>query len=666
MLRKLFVTAVLFFAFLAHIFAAYKIEDFKVDLQRADRTAGASRLYSVDTLKKIARFYANDPEGQAAFKKMTHRVVRILNSGDFVKTGTYKDYIFKVSMVLPGMVYFLTGHKALGEFIHDKTMDVVNRPLAFWLHAERFPMRDGFPVATLQTGDMLSRLVTGLDLAAELFSAEEKENINKNLRDKGLVPCELFLKGKHQNNWLAVIAGGAFVTAKYIGDSKSEKEISVVIKRYLDKSFECDGSYGEGQQYLLYPVGRLVQAAAAMNEAQLKDCFGDSYLSKAGEYLPYAFFFFKFNGKAVRIQFRDGQQISGIDSVALYSIALMCRSGLARGFAEKLKLPMPLFKSGFALLANSVASMPEAISPDTLPLMRVFDNGECYIRDSWDGKGIVFGMLSGGKNKTGFSHDRPARNGIALGAYGEYLLVTPGHSSYRGNTYVENDTSTHGNNAVTIDGKNQLFPRKKSKLDSYGIPNAKVIVAKSYKDYDVIISDAAGCYASKPTYAYRAAVFVKKPGYMVIFDHIGGAKGKHDYASYWHFNNLDNKSTLKATGTNNWIFKRPKAILGIYARSNSKLNAEIKPGIMHLNYSYIPGGKGEGRPGTARTLKLFSPSLSLDWKTATVLFPEKNGDKYLSVKVSGDGRKVQVSIGNQHDSIEFKGGKIYVNSGVNQ
>lgn len=648
----------LFFCCLSAFPDVLKEQDLLINKAHADKAAESSVLYPPEQLKQTARFYADTETGKAAFEKLRKTVVDMVNDGDFKKGSTYGDYIFSVSLNSPGMLYFLTGNKEVGKFIHDRTIDLASRPIEFWLHAERFPISGTNPSATLQTGSMMSRVIPGIDLSSELFTSEEMLSIKKAIAEKGLIPCERFTKRKNINNWFAVISGGAFLAAKFTNNKKAEELMLDNIKKYLEDSIEEDGSYGEGPQYLLYPVQELLPAASAMSEEQKTYAFAKSPLGKSGEYLPYSSFFFNVEGKPARIQFRDGQQFVGQGASGLFVIGLLTKSSLVYDFAGRFDLLPPYQRPDYAILYNASATQSTKTSIESLPTFKFFNNGEIYIRSDWSGKGILFAMLSGTKNKTGFSHDRPARNGIALGAYGEYLLALPGHSSYRGKTYLKNDSTTHGNNAITIDGKNQLFPRQEDPLDQNGIPSAKIIFSSSSEKCDMIISDAAASYAEKPLLAIRAVAFVKNPGYFVIFDKIICEDKPHNYDSYWNFNNIDGLAKLDRKDDGEYLLQRPNANLSIFYKSDFPIKTETIQGIIHKKYIYSPEEADKLAPGTSKGLKVSSAQPQKEWNMATVLFPEKAASSKTPMQITGNGHELKIKLEGRSDKISFSGTKI--------
>lgn len=641
-----------------HLPAADSVADpFAIDLSHADRIAAGSRLYSEAELKRVARYYAETPEGQREFRSAVGRVREFIRLRDFPPHRNYREYIFSVNMQDPGLVYFLTGNPELGRIIHDLALKLADMPPDFWLHASRFPQFAEHGRASLQTGGMLKRLVPGLDLAHDVFTPAERARLEAALREKGILPgfgyLELVESKNYIINWAAVIAGGVYLAARFNGDEAAAAKAAGHLRHFIDHGFEEDGSYGEGPQYYFYPVTEMLAAAAAMPGELRRELFRSGIMARSTEYPIYSQVFSRLNGQTIRIQFRDGQQFVSISSL-LYAIASLTGSPVMTAWGKMFGVPVRggVLHNHLLLQANP----PPEGGLDRLPLFRVFDNGEAYIRDGWEPDGLVFAMLSGGGNRTRYSHDRPNRNGVALAAYGEYLLVNPGHSSYRGKTYAEWDWATRGSNCITIDGRNQKFPRKIGSASEPGRPVAEYVAAQDGKRCSFLVSEARRCYMPKLKTALRAVVYVKDPGYFVIFDRIAGLR-PHRFDAYWHFNNLDGGARLESLGNSRWRLTRPAAGLSLWVGSDRPVTTRTAPGILHAFYSYLPGGAGESKPGSAFELVVSSPGPAARWDTATVLFPWKTGAEP-EFAVSGSGAEVTVNVAGNTGRFHLDGNRL--------
>ena len=644
--------------------SALSQKDLKIDLKHAYASAEGTRVYTPELLRKLADFCANDPAGQALFRRMAGGVVKQVNTNSFPRgNGNYTEEIFRVTFQATGLVYFLTGNPEVGKFIRDKALELADRPLNYWLHIERFPEMAKLGMGSLQTGGMLNRIIPGLDLANRCFTAEERARLDAAIKEKGIGPCLKFIEKKYRskdiNNWYAVIGDGVYLASKFVKDPKNTDRMAMHLKNYLDVCFEKDGSYGEGPQYFSYPAGVLRGAAAAMSPEERKAVFTQSAMGKSAEYIVYPQVFSSKDDFIWKIMLRDGQQKVNPGGTESYTLAFLTGNPYAVGFAEQHGFKVNPMTLDFTLLMLS-STLPKGEDPAKLPLLRCFDNGENYIRSGWGPDSTVFVLLSG-DTVVPFGHDRAARNGIAFAAHGEYLLVGPGHSSYRGKVHKDWNVTTRANNAITVDGRNQLFFHRVGSFGEVGKPHSEVVGEQSGKNCDMIVSEAAQCYKPKLSTALRAVVYVRDPGYFVVFDRIAGNK-PHRFDSYFHFNNFDGKAQFKAVGDNAWQLTRPRATMRIFAFGDGEMQSRISPSIFHSRYSYEPGGANEGKPGSSFELQLYPKEKIPAWNVATVFFPEKAGAG-AQFKCSGGPDAVTVELAGRTDRISLNGNRLTADIG---
>ncbi len=643
--------------------AAASAKEWKIDLQRADRLAEQSKLFEPEVLRKAARFYAEDPAGQKAFRSLAAAAARDAAAGDFRMGKNTKDYISALLFQRPAWIWFLTGDPEIGKFLHDKMLDIARRPMGFWMHESRFKFNPEHPIATLITGHLVHNFAMGLDLGRELFTPAEQRFLEETLRTKGLMPIRNFFKARSRarsiNNWYLVVGSGMLYTAKLLGDGAGVKEAVGHIRRYTSECIEDDGSYGEGVSYLTYPVSVLSQAVTIMTPEQRRDVLENSNLARSWEYLCYNAVLSRFENTYIRLMFRDGMQFGPPASAASWLLGIMYQEPAAIGFFRKFK-SRPNISLDLALF-EAALPLPEAGSVTGLPRLRAFNNGETYLRSGWEDDGAVFGLLSGGRNRTGFSHDRPARNGIMLAACGEYLVVSPGSSSYRSRTYSHWDTSTRANNCITLNGRNQLFPEAVADIGVKGIPEARVLVAETGRLCDFIVSDATGCYPKPVREALRAVVFVRDPGYFVVFDRFAAAPGS-EIASWFHFNNVDKKGKFTAVDRRRWRLERPKADLEVFFAAAQPFSSQINPGVMHREPTYRPDDPRINRPGTSFELGLTPDPTAGRLDGVIAFFPAPKGQS-LNAECDGDGRTLTVRLPGRTDRFTLDGGRLTADIG---
>ncbi|NJL30525.1 MAG: hypothetical protein HC898_02205 [Phycisphaerales bacterium] len=291
--------------------------------------------------------------------------------------------------------------------------------------------------------------------------------------------------------------------------------------------------------------------------------------------------------------------------------------------------------------------VPSPKSPEQmkLALLKVFDNGDCFIRSTWRDNGIVLGMRSGDGSRIEFSHQRPELSSIGMGAFGEYLIVSPGSASYRSPLHYQWDRTTRAANTITIDDQNQLFPGTgKSNWNTtdisgfwqQGQPKAEVVQCTAGNLADLIVNEAAHAYHVPMRNVRRSVLFVIDPGYFAIIDKMESAGSMHKYTWRLHLNNRDEKGIITAINQNHWHFSRPLANLDVYLFSDTKLETKTGKGYMHgTGRDYSPGGVHEGKLGSSIELEAFNQDQSGSVIYYSVLYPTQKGNSTPDIHFSG-------------------------------
>ncbi len=295
-----------------------------------------------------------------------------------------------------------------------------------------------------------------------------------------------------------------------------------------------------------------------------------------------------------------------------------------------------------------------------LPLIKAFENGDAFIRSSWKDNSTVLALHAGNGSRIKFSHQRAEMNSIGLGAFGEYLIVSPGSASYRSPLHYNWDFTTKAANTISIDDKNQKFPgtgeHRWSTVDTSkywvsGTPEAKIIDCRTGKLADILISEGARSYEPDMKHVLRTVIFVRNPGYFVIIDHMEAVSTEHKYTSNLHFNNRDGKGVLSKESEFQWNLKRPKANLKIAFGSDSPSQSEIYKGYMHgKGRDYSPGGEHEGALGSSIGLAIWNSVKSKTTTFITVLYPYKSGTSAPAIKIEESG----ITVGK--DNLNLKDG----------
>jgi hypothetical protein len=632
-----------------------RVEDFKIALERVDGLPAGHLYGDRAALLKLGRFYRDDPAGQAAWMSLAESAVKTLNRWDFSRKGFGSDrYIYNVPALDGwGLVYLFTGHPELGRFITDHLRQVAELPLDFWVHAELRGLNPERPLGMLETGGLCVAFASALSSIGPRLGAGERLAFERALREKGLTPCLNWLDKPWKNNFTAVIGTGAYAAARYLGDAAAAEKALSALAGFVGALIEADGSYGEGSGYFSYPISSLQPALLCMDAATRARVFDASGLRGAARWQVYPYFYqVDENGKLESALAHFGDNGSSLlpSASVLAALISLYQDPQAAWLLERFERPLSL--KDRLLLLSAPRETPKAVSPEEagLPLMRAFSNGDCFIKSSWKTNGITLALRSGGASRVEYSHQRAEKNSFVLGAFGEYLVVSPGSASYRSPLHYTWDAATRSANTVTVDGKNQLFPGKgtsawiKVDVKSFwveGRPTAEVVQMKTGEFADLLVSEAKLSYHVPLRHARRAVLFVREPGYFVIVDHLAAEEGDRRFDWRLHLNQRDGKARLEEIGAAAWRLTRPRATLDIHLWADLPISTGVEPGHMHgPNRDYSPGGENEGKPGSSIELAAWNAQNSRALTLLAVLLPRPAGAQTFAVRREGDSFRI--------------------------
>ena len=601
-------------------------------------------MASNEVLHKLYDFFRNDPSGKKEWEFLQDFTLRRINSWNIYQGSVFSRYIQSVHGVQQmAMVYIYTGNKLVSQFIREHLKKLSEMPLDFWVHAELRGLDPKLPCGTLETAAVNRALSVAVEAVKPDMTPEELAAIEKTWREYGLQTNANWIRTRiAPNNFTAVISSGTLWAAKYFGDKEAEATALYGLKYYLDNCFETDGSYQEGASYFTYPVTNLVNAALVMTPEQVQEYFGRSYLKDSMSWRLYGFLFDTEDDGApgvMRISYGDNpygnREMKAADVSSAFARSVY-KDPVAVWFREKFGSRENMESVLLHWNMGSPLVLPLSPVEAGLPLAKCFVCGDNYIRSTWDDNGIVFGIKTGDCNAhTGYYHQHAELNSIALGAYGEYLIVTAGSASYRSRLHYEYDVTTRAANTITIDGMNQKNPRKpaykKGKWDNrsfwcHGYPHAVVTKQESYDNGDFLIrSDAPDAYHIDMKEASRTVKYVADGGFFIIKDIMAPSDSlRHHYDYRLHIFNRDNKTVISEK--KNYVkVERGSADLYIYLFSDSSLSLQQLDGYLHhpIGRDYDADGPKQGKPGSA---------IELDWSTdadvldvTAVLYPVPAG-----------------------------------------
>lgn len=622
-----------------------------------DLYPGGLVMASNEILHRLYDFFGNDPSGKKEWKVLQDFTICRVSSWNIYQGSVFSRYIQSVHAVQQmAIVYMYTGNKLVSLFIREHLAKLAGMPLDFWVHAELRGLDPAFPCGTIETAALNRALCVALEAVKPDMSGDEISAIEKTWREFGLQTNINWLKTKMApNNFTAVISSGSLWAAKYFKDKEAEKTALSGLKYYLCNCFETDGSYTEGAGYFTYPVTNLVNAALVMSPEQIQEYFGNSYLKDSMTWRLYGYIFDEEKDGSpgvIRISFGDnpyGDRDIKEEDVSSAFARSVYKDGIAAWFRHKYNCRESL--ETILLHWNLGSPIVPETSPEEagLPLMKCFESGYNYIRSTWDDKGIVLGMKTGDCNAhTGYYHQHAELNSIALAAYGEYIIVTPGSASYRSRLHYEYDVTTMAANTITIDGMNQKNPRKPAYKEGQwdnraywyrGYPHAVVTRQETNKNGECFIcSDASDAYHLDMDEASRTIRFIKDGGFFVIKDKmIPADRAIHHYDYRLHLFNRDGATKIKGKA-NKIKVKRGAADLYIVLLSTAKLKLNTSDGYMHHpeGRDYDADGPKQGKPGSAIALDWSSDGTALD--ITAILYPVPAGSPAPRIKILKGGR----------------------------
>lgn len=612
-------------------------------------------------LHTLYEFYKNDSDGIESWQELQEQAVQVISSWDirgFVESGAAvlssfgsSRYIYTLSTLKNlSIVYVFTGNKLLSTFIRRHLAKIAGLPYEFWVHAELRGYNPKHPAGALETAGLNKMLCYTIPAVKKDMTDTEFETVETAWRQKGHMTAYNWLEHFSPNNWTAVIGCGLLHSATYFGDDMARKRALAGLKYYVDRTIEPDGSYSEGYGYFAYPIGELFNSALLMTSAEIRELFRDANLRESMIWRIYGHIFDVGEDGTpgyIRISYGDngyGNEASGEDKPSLLA-KYIYHDGIASWIREKYKSKNTFDGVLFAAKFNNAVVPPVSPSEAGLPNVRAFDSGDLFIRNGWADEAIVLGMKFGDLgSRVEYSHARPELHSIALAAFGEYFIVTPGSASYRSRIYNEYDICTRSSNVIAIDGMNQKSPRnpsfKEGRWDNRpvwvkGYPHANLTELKHLQDGGTIVrSEANDAYHIDMKEASRTIRFVSEGGFFIINDVMEPDDDeKHIYNYRLHFFNRDEKTVI--SGNSQMIkVQRPAADLYIAMNSNSKMELDRNDGYMHAPFGrdYDENGPRQGKLGSA---------IELDWKAktsrftvTTVLYPKRSGDKAPAINIS--------------------------------
>jgi len=526
---------------------------------------------------RLAELRKTSAVANGLFWALQNRVTRRASTPNLHDDTTSTDWWYHVAEYLSdaAMAYAFSRSQAVGSWLRSTTLAIARRPVDDWVGPEFRDHSGDQPRGHLETAHLGWGIALVLDLAGEVFSPSEKDEVSEALRDKGIALCLRWLEdAPGLSNWRCVLNAGVALPSAILGDEAALKKVREEYSRGLDL-FQPDGSYSESLQYGNY---------AAYAQMLIWET-----LSRKGEeppsFLPYArmprwqaasLLYRKplagGNGYPVArsVNFNDSAAIFRPSADLLLHIACRARhalpveAGLARWLFDTLYTPVinhgPHDLASFGLVNDfgflSLTLLPEAaapISPEEagLPLMAAFSCGDLIVRNEWKGK-TTLAIRGGSDPLHAPGHLHGDLNSFILVHNEERLLADPGHSCYR-NLIRGLDVSSRAHNTCTFSlGDRTLeqttaFRRRwnpqTGQTDDPIDRGARRLALERLDDVTVIGSDAAAAYG-EPLKTFRRYWFLCGEHVVFIVDRIESEEPIRTTWN-WMLNNRDQQLEVK-------------------------------------------------------------------------------------------------------------------------
>lgn len=602
-----------------------------------------------EMLRKLYRFFKEDPNGQKEWESLTERTVKVISAWDMRQINK-RRYVYTIGEVLKPLakVYIFTGNELISDFIRGHLAKVAPMPIDFWIHAELRKLVKDKPQGYIETSYVNQALGTIIEAVRRNMSPEEIEAIEKAWYEKGYIPGLNWLEANQDfaGNFKAVVAIGVMYASQYFKDSEGWDKGFEGLKFYVDNAILPDGSNYEGYGYFNYPVLQILKVTSIMTREQIVSLLADSGLAGSQTWRVAGLLLGKDeDGRpgCFRITYGDnpsrGKLWHVTDGPVLLAKAV-CQDPVAAWVFKNWKQANTQY--GF-LLQQKFGTEVKPKTPEEagIPLMTTFESGDCYIRSGWGDEDVVLGLkaMNGNYEKKMYIHSRPEINSINLGAYGEYLICNAASASYRSHIRNEHDVRTWRANVVAVDGKDQLYPFKFfTDLGCYGHPRAEIVRKEELPDKGfVLANEAKWAYATPMNQATRTVRYVPKGHFYIVKDVLVPEDGQtHHFDHRFFIFNHDFKTTVSKKGA---MFKvaRPNADLYIAVNGSSKFKFEYRDAYIHglSGRDYDPDGPQQGKPGSAIGFQWSCDAASLT--VVSVLYPKAAGSVAPKIKFTDGG-----------------------------
>lgn len=482
----------------------------------------------------------------------------------------------------------------------------------------------------LETAQLAMGISIAYDWGYGYLTQETRTAVQNALREKA-IPLLYHSACFQSENWvmnhLCVISSGLLLACLVMKNRDEWREQIETAKKGLElwmNKVEDDGSYGEAYHYWAYPVNCLFFGLYSARHVLGEEIpgtwrMGPSFIwalnNQVGKYNLEGFD----APAAVAVNQYDCPYVFQMEAPEALLYTRIFKMPLAQWYIEKFLLeglgrPDCLHHVWHTCSSILLALDDEELRPcppEKMGLSKSYyfaDTGFVFMRDSWKkcgemGGDTVLALQSGGGGRSS-SHEHFDKNSICLYSRGEYFLVDPGHSCYRGGSHQAYDTMTSSHNTLNLEGQNQslefleagMLHNEARKCRSF--QNQAFVVGKNFAEsVSYIASDAHRCY-EPALKAFVRRIWYVRPDYFVIWDHIDGSNTEGELNNSINVNQYDGKTCVRETKSGLMI-ERPNADLEVEYLYPPLSGFEKRDAKLHTAYHILPNQKVEGDWGSA-------------------------------------------------------------------
>ena len=568
-------------------------------------------------------------------------------------------------------VYRVTYDKKLGQWIHNRIMEMVAMPEDAWIGPWFRKREIGPQVGTLETAAIACAFCEACLNAKEVFSNEELKLVYQALSDIALVLLErhidkLYLDDNYiKNNWFMVTNCAYGMTAAVLGKEKEVKKSLEVLKICL--GLYNHDSYGETVHYAAYAsanISKLTEVLYRLGYIDEKDIpmeatgnlvewYASSiqdvqYAEEEDAFIPKIFNFgdcdlhISFGADeliqtAVRMKHRCGS-LAGLASWLFYLPYRKDNEGNRRYYANY----YPISYLGLLMLPD----IPVPISREeaNLPLVKRFDIGHILARDHWSNPGMQIAIAAGADRMNTSSHRHPDQNSFLLTMGKERMLIDPGTCCYRLWSW-ENAKDERSHSVISIFKDHELIPQHLvSAKDGDGYLN-KLQIFEPFLDTWIVASDAAGLYDSEVVEKAVRIWVICMPNRMFVADYVV-AKEPICLETSFVVNNEDAKLFTKVNSAQDLEFRRGSEVLRLCNMVNLVDGEEAPTELVydwtfaHHRSSSQPNQPGQAKEGSGLIYRFHCDREGRELHRVH-RFVMNEGDEDLNLKFVKNGFEVQ-------------------------